>query len=201
MTGNNRAACVAANGSARPDGRIEPDPIPTAMLAERPPGELWALTGVPPCGPWALMRPTETVVGWLVVCPACVQGWCRLLPDPVDAYDYQLELAAGCSRGCDPGEIAWWLMWRLGEVPPQEPIPPDKRELGYARGVVRNALATARAKPKSAAFKVAQWCRSAAINPDLALAAVATAAGVPAATLHQAFQAGLAAPAKPRLRP
>jgi hypothetical protein len=147
------------------------------------------------------MRPTETRIGWLVVCPACVQGWCRLLPDPDDEHDYRLELAAGCSRGCEPGEVAWWHLWRLGEVPPQEPASPDKRERSYARAVLRKKLEAAKADSRRAAYDTARWCRPAAIDPDLALAAVASAAGVPAAALYQTFQAGLAVPAKSRLRP
>jgi hypothetical protein len=187
-------------------GRVEPDPIPAELLADRPPGELWAPTGVPPAGFWALMRLTETRIGWLVTCASCLRGWCRLLPDPGDPSDYVLDLDQACSRDCDPGDIAWWHLWRLGEIPPREPVEADERHRRYVEGAARHAARRIVQAPDPAtclrreAYELGRLAAGTGVNPALiakALAAAAAHAGLPEnalVTISKNVAAGTALP-------
>src|SRR4051794_33157595 len=94
----------------------EPDPLPA--LGGVPPRALWARAGTPPFGGWALAGARAAVIGFLVPCPACCTGWCGLVPDPDDDFDYALAHELSCTRECPPAEIAWWHLWRSGELPP-----------------------------------------------------------------------------------
>jgi hypothetical protein len=176
-------------------GLLELDPLPF------PPGlpgwQLWSERFTPPTG-LDLLGAVPTEKAWLLPCPSCLQGWALLLPSAADPFGYDINLTAGCSRACEPEAVAWWWLWRRGELPPPEP--PDERAIRYARGVVRKQIAAAKADPRRAAYETGRWCRAAALDPALALAAAATEAGVQADTLLQPFQAGLAAPAQPRLQ-
>jgi hypothetical protein len=223
MTYDMNAARAAANGNARPDTwdlskpvdmlraalildavapRLEPDPIPATFLAERPPGELWAEQ--PPSGQWALMRPTETAIGWLVMCPACHSspcGWCRLLPDPADRFDYVLDLANGCSHGCEGPEVSWWHLWRSGLLPPHEPLPADERTRRRARGIVRRIIEGVPERPSErqltgAAYQSGRWLEQGELPAELVadpLLAAAGRAGLDPATIAPKLAAALTA--------
>jgi hypothetical protein len=193
---------VAKPTSSYDASLVRRDPIPPELLADRPPGELWAPTGVPPSGPWALDQPTETAIGWLVVCPCdCCQGWCRLLPDPGDRFDYVLDLVNGCSRGCPPEELAWWRLWRLGQIPPREPLPADQRGQCYARGALRRVLGELPERPtlpelRRAAFAAGRWLAAGelpAAPVARALLAAADRAGLDPHTLASKLAADLSA--------
>jgi hypothetical protein len=200
LAGN--AAPKGANGGAWADGRLEPDAIPAELLADRPSGELWSRSGLPPMGQWAFNRPTETAVGWLVTCPSCVQGWCRLLPDPGDPTEYTLDLANRCSRGCSAGEIARWHLIRSGELLPREPVEADVAAVAY----VRKAVVNGARRVVAAADPVARLARETRVLAELAadrgvnlrpvaqgLAIVARRAGIPAEQAQQIIALHMAA--------
>jgi hypothetical protein len=201
MTSNNGAALGTAGGGARPDGRIEPDRIPAAMLADRAPVEMRAPTGVPPSGQWAFSRPTETAIGLLVVCPSCCQGWCRLLPDPTDPYDYVLDLANGCSHGCEVEEVAWWHLWRAGLLPPREPLLADEQIRRRAAGIIRRILTDLPEQPSErqltgAAYQSGRWLERGELPAELVadpLLAAAARAGLDLAIVALKLAAALTA--------
>src|SRR4051794_33282706 len=99
-----------ANGAARPDDRIAPDPLPFAV--GEPPPHLLARDGVPPDG-FTFLGAKRTVGGWFYPCPHCCRGWTVLVPA---GAGYAIGLEVGCSRGCDPALIHLWHRLRNGEL-------------------------------------------------------------------------------------
>ena len=109
------------------------------------PPELTCSLGCEPYGQWRYFNPKATVGGHLITCPCCCQGWAALVPDPADPTDYMIFFEAGCSRGCPPEELVWWLAWRLGERPPAPP--PDERERRYCRACCRRLVGDLEERP------------------------------------------------------
>jgi hypothetical protein len=131
-----------------------PCPIPSGT----PPGEQWAPMGVPPDN-FEFMDAVPTRECWMMPCPVCGVGWCRVVPDG-SPYGYRLAAELGCSIGCEAPEVAWWQPYRLGERPPREP--PDERARAYASAVIRRRLAKLPARPsqlelRRTAFTAGQW--------------------------------------------
>jgi hypothetical protein len=181
-----------AGGGARPDGRLEPDPLP--FPAGDPPPEVLCEHGTPPDG-FLWLGAKATVRCWLLPCPACCQGWVPLVPSATDERDYAIG-PIGCSRSCEHDAVARWH--RLKTRQP-EAFQPDERERRYARKVIENTLVEAAERPKRAALACGQWCASAGFTPPILLATVADAAGIDPALILDPFTDGLAAPARPRL--
>jgi hypothetical protein len=183
-----------AGGGARPDDRIEPDPLP--FPPGDPPPEVWCEYGTPPDG-FLWLGAKATVRCWLYPCPACCAGWVPLVPSSADERDYELG-PIGCSRGCEHEAVARWHRLKTRR---HEPFQPDERERRYARRVIESRLSEASEKPRRTAIACGQWCASAGFAPPILLATVADAAGVDPAIILDPFMDGLAAPARPRLSP
>jgi hypothetical protein len=178
------------------------------MLTKPMPAELRAPTGVPPTGGWVFFRPTETAIGWLIVCPTNCTGWCRLLPDPADPYDYVLDLANGCSRDCEAEEVAWWHLWRSGLLPLREPLPADEQTRRRAAGMVRRILIDLPELPTErqltgAAYRSGSWLETGGLPTELVADPLLTAAAragfdpvIIAPKLATALMAGRARPGK-----
>jgi hypothetical protein len=188
------AAHRAADGGARPDDRLEPDPLP--FPAGDPLPEVWCEHGTPPDG-FLWLGAKATVRCWLYSCPACCAGWVPLVPSPTDERDYELG-PIGCSRGCGHEAVARWHRFKTRQ---HAPFQPDERERRYAHRVIEGKLADAAEHPWRVATACGQWCACAALAPPILLAIVADAAGVDPALILDPFMDGLAAPARPRLSP
>lgn len=166
---------------------------PCPIRSGIPPGELWAYMGTPPdrLDFWGAV-PTRRC--WMMPCPCCRAGWCALLPDGT-AYGYRLAAEIGCSNGCDPGEVQWWHLWRLGELPPREPV--DERARRYAAGAIRRTLTELPTRPSAAelrraAFSAGRWLEAGGQGPD-AVAGVLLQAAVRAGHDAEALAPNLAA--------
>jgi hypothetical protein len=179
-------------GGARPDDRLEPDPLP--FPPGEPPPELWSEHGTPPGG-FTWLGAKATTRCWLYPCPACCQGWVPLVPSAADERDYEIG-PIGCTRGCEHDAVVAWH--RLKTRQP-EPFKPDAREIRYARRVIENKLVEAPERPRRIALACGQWCAAAGFAPPVLLATVADAAGVQPDAILDPFLDGLAAPARPRL--
>ena len=176
-----------AGGAARPDGRLEPDPLPCA--AGDPPATMLLPDGRPPDA-FTFLAATRTRVGWLYPCPDCQQGWTVLVP----AGDgYAIDLKVGCSRQCDPALIHRWHQIRNGVVPE-----PDERGQRYANAVVRSALAEIAAgqEPLRRARTAGSYA-DAAEHDRLDLARKLTQAAHGRVTLEQVHAAVLEGAARP----
>ena len=76
-------------------------------------------------------------------CPACLVGWVAIVPDGT-RFGYRLAYKIGCKQigsevSCNSAEIAWWHLWRMGELPPL--APPGARERRYVKAELRNLVA------------------------------------------------------------
>ena len=181
-------------------GRLEPDPLP--VPAGRAPFPAMA-PGSPPDG-LGFLGAKETVAGWLLPCPCCCQGWVALA---CRGHSYDLHLGIGCTRGCDPAHIAWWRLWRLGEVPPQV-VDDPRRAYAYARGVIRRIFEGLPPRPsestlRAAAYAAGRWAEAGGIPAAPIAKYLMAAAGraglapeVVAPKLARAFRAGRAVPGR-----
>jgi hypothetical protein len=114
---------------------------------------------------------------------------------------YRLAAEVGCSCGCDPAEVAWWWLWKLGELPAQAP---DQRQQRYARGAVRKILVELQenlnaAEVRHRAYRIGQL--TAAAELDLEIVAAALKRTIHPSALHAATQALTAGRARPARLP
>lgn len=158
----------------------DPDPLP--FEPGQPPAEVCCAAGTPPCG-FEFLGAKATVLGWLLPCPCCCQGWCALLPSVTDPCGYELAMTAGCSRGCHPEDIAWWHIWRQGELPPAIEKP-DRQAIARIRGAVIEAAE----RIGAAADKPATIKREA-----LAIGALAARVGAPVSMVENGLAVAAAA--------
>ena len=194
MTARDGAPRQGADGNARPDDRLEPDPLP--FPPGDPPPELWCEHGTPPDG-FIWLGAKASVRCWLLPCPACCRGWVPVVPSASDERDYAIG-PIGCTRGCSHHDVAAWHRLKIGQP---QPYQPDERARRYARRVIENRLDEAPDDPRRAAFVCARWCHCAGLAPPIVLATVAEAGRVEPADILDSFMAGLDAPARPRLSP
>jgi hypothetical protein len=188
------------------------DPLPFELGP--PPTELWSVAGVAPSGEWRLLGVRATTVGFLIPCPCCCWGWAALVPDLADTYGYRPAHELGCTRDCRPEAIAWWLCWRLGELPAEELEPPTPRTRAYAEAAARAeirglAQASARRDParalRIAAYRIGQVLEPGSLQPasvEGALRLAGCALGLEAGTAGAIAELALATGrAKPRRLP
>src|SRR5690242_17475470 len=190
--------------------RLEPDPLPLPGVG-RPPRHRLCPEGTPPIG-LEFLGAKATTGGYLLPCPACVQGWCLLVPDG-QPYGYSISLQHGCSRGCAGPDIAWWHAWRCMDLPPEPAVVPDQKGRRYAvaavRGEMRRLLELRPADPvrglSAVAFKAGQFMAATGFDQDIILSdLLRVAAGLgaePAAVRASLAQALAAGQAKPRSAP
>jgi hypothetical protein len=171
---------------------------------------MWALAGVPPFGAWVFFDPQPSVLCWHVCCPSCLIGRAVLLPSEHDPYDYNLALEFGCTEGCPPELLAWWLIWRNGELPAAESGEPTARARAYASKVAAGEIRSltrpsARQDPQQAlrhsAYRIGQVLEPGGLCLDgvaeaLILAGQALGISLPAvvALARPALMAGMAQP-------
>lgn len=180
---------------------IEPGPLPFDE-GEPDRGEMWAPGGCPPSG-IEFLGCRGTIVCWAIPCPACLEGWCAVLPDGTE-FGYRLAVEYGCSAGCEPAAVAWWHAWRCGALPPR--AAPDDRARRYAVGAIRRELAELPEQPtlpqlRAKAYKIGSWLEAGGLEADgaaQALVAAAERAGLAdqALVLADAVTAGRAKPAR-----
>jgi hypothetical protein len=160
------------------------------------------------------MGAQATALGFLVPCPCCCRGWAALLPDAADAYGYRLAHELSCTRECRPEAIAWWLCWRLGELPLEDAGRATPRTRAYAEAAARAeirglAQASARRDParalRIAAYRIGQVLEPGSLQPasvEDALRLAGCALGMEASTAVAIAELALAAGrAKPRRLP
>jgi hypothetical protein len=180
------------------------------MHAGDPPSWMWSLAGVPPFGAWVFLDPRPSVLCWHVSCPSCLVGRAVLLPSEHERYDYNLALEFGCTKGCPPELLAWWLTWRKGELPVVEPEEPTARARAYARKVAAGEISSlgrpsARQDPQQAlrqsAYRIGQVLGPGGLCLDgvaeaLILAGQALGISLPVvvALARSALMAGMAQP-------
>lgn len=175
-----------------------PCPLPSGT----PPGEMWAPLGTPP----DIRAAVPTVRCWMAPCPCCLEGWCAVIPDG-SRCGYRLAHEIGCSDGCEPADVAWWSLWRAGELPPRERVEASERGRRYAFGAAKHAArriveaADPLARLRREAYSLGGIAAGTGTDPQAvvrALAVAAKAAGVPAEAALPAITtnvtAGLARP-------
>lgn len=180
---------------------MAPLPLPDA---EPPPARAWCRAGTPPDG-FEFLGAVATEECFLMVCPACLIGWVAIVPDGT-RFGYRLASEIGCSAGCDPPEVAWWHLWRLGELPP--PPPPGERARRYAAGAIRRTLADLPERPsrdqlRRVAFDAGRWLEAGGLSTNAVARVLLDAAGRAAldgpalsAELAASIQAGRAQPGR-----
>jgi hypothetical protein len=191
MSGNANVA-AAAEGGARPDGRLKPDSPP--FPPGDPPRHLLVRHGIPPDG-LKFLGAKRTVNGWLYPCPHRCRGWTVLVP----AGDgYAIGLEASCSCGCDPALIHRWHRIRNGVL--LEPDEPDERGQRYAHAVIRNVLTaiTAGKEPLRQARTAGSYCDAAGYDRLILARKLTQAAGGRASSehIHAAVLEGAARPGR-----
>src|SRR3954449_11525337 len=190
--------------------RLEPDPLPLPDVG-RPPRHRRCPEGTLPIG-LEFLGAKAAIGGYLLPCPACVQGWCLLVPTG-EPYGYGVSLGHGCSRGCAGPDIAWWHAWRCMDLPPEPAVVPDEKGRRYAVAAVRNEmrrlLELRPADPvrglSTVAFKAGQFMAATGFGQDVILSdLLRVAAGLgaePAAVRVPLARALAAGQAKPRSAP